>query len=46
MMDALGADEVIDDDGAVLKQKSFNSVFMMAESGAFKWHTIRHNIPN
>jgi hypothetical protein len=34
MMDALGADEVIDDDGAVLKQKSFNSVFMMAESGA------------
>ncbi len=34
MMDALGTDEVIDDDGAVLKQKSFNSVFMMAESGA------------
>ncbi|SHE21243.1 DNA-directed RNA polymerase subunit beta' [methanotrophic endosymbiont of Bathymodiolus puteoserpentis (Logatchev)] len=34
MMDALGTDEVIDDDGVVLKQKSFNSVFMMAESGA------------
>ncbi|MDT8425327.1 MAG: DNA-directed RNA polymerase subunit beta' [Methyloprofundus sp.] len=34
MMDALGTDEVIDDDGTVLKQKSFNSVFMMAESGA------------
>jgi len=34
MMDALGTDEVIDDDGSVLKQKSFNSIFMMAESGA------------
>ena len=34
MMDGLGTDEVIDDDGTVLRQKSFNSVFMMAESGA------------
>ncbi len=34
MMDALGTDEVIDEDGTVLKQKSFNSIFMMAESGA------------
>lgn len=34
MMDALGTDEVVDDDGTVLKQKSFNSIFMMAESGA------------
>jgi len=34
MMDALGTDVVIDDDGSVLKQKSFNSIFMMAESGA------------
>jgi len=34
MMDALGTDIVIDDDGSVLKQKSFNSIFMMAESGA------------
>ncbi|NOR81087.1 MAG: DNA-directed RNA polymerase subunit beta', partial [Methyloprofundus sp.] len=34
MMDGLGIDEVIDDDGSVLKQKSFNSIFMMAESGA------------
>jgi len=34
MMDALGTDKVIDDDGKVLEQKSFNSVFMMAESGA------------
>ena len=34
MMDALGTDEVVDDDGKVLKQKSFNSIFMMAESGA------------
>ncbi len=34
MMDALGTDEVVDDDGSILKQKSFNSIFMMAESGA------------
>jgi len=34
MMDNLGTDKVIDDDGIVLEQKSFNSVFMMAESGA------------
>jgi len=34
MMDNLGTDKVIDDDGTVLEQKSFNSVFMMAESGA------------
>ncbi len=34
MMDALGTDEVKDDDGSILKQKSFNSIFMMAESGA------------
>jgi len=33
MMDNLGTDKVIDD-GIVLEQKSFNSVFMMAESGA------------
>jgi DNA-directed RNA polymerase beta' subunit len=25
---------VLDDDGSVLEQKSFNSIFMMAESGA------------
>ena len=34
MMDGLGTEEVVDDDGSVLKQKSFNSIFMMAESGA------------
>ncbi len=34
MMDNLGTDKVLDDDGTVLEQKSFNSVFMMAESGA------------
>jgi DNA-directed RNA polymerase subunit beta' len=34
MMDALGTDKVLDDDGSVLEQKSFNSIFMMAESGA------------
>jgi len=34
MMDALGTDEVIAADGTVQKQKSFNSIFMMAESGA------------
>ncbi|NOQ35096.1 MAG: DNA-directed RNA polymerase subunit beta' [Methylococcaceae bacterium] len=33
MMDALGVDEV-EVDGKILKQKSFNSIFMMAESGA------------
>jgi len=34
MMDTLGFDEVVDRDGNVVKQKSFNSVFMMADSGA------------
>jgi DNA-directed RNA polymerase subunit beta' len=34
MMDALGTDEVTDFEGKVAKQKSFNSIFMMADSGA------------
>jgi DNA-directed RNA polymerase subunit beta' len=34
MMDALGEDEVINAEGNRVKQKSFNSIFMMAESGA------------
>ncbi len=34
MMDTLGFDEVKDKDGNIVKQKSFNSVFMMADSGA------------
>jgi len=34
MMDALGVDEVVTESGEVQKQKSFNSIFMMAESGA------------
>ncbi|MCK5872392.1 MAG: DNA-directed RNA polymerase subunit beta', partial [Methylococcales bacterium] len=34
MMDALGEDEVVDANGKMVKQKSFNSIFMMAESGA------------
>ncbi|WP_428353187.1 DNA-directed RNA polymerase subunit beta' [Methyloprofundus sp.] len=34
MMDGLGTDKVEDDDGTILEQKSFNSIFMMAESGA------------
>ncbi|MCK4492582.1 MAG: DNA-directed RNA polymerase subunit beta', partial [Methylococcales bacterium] len=34
MMDALGEDEVIDAKENLVKQKSFNSIFMMAESGA------------
>ena len=34
MMDALGEDEVLDAKGDLVKQKSFNSIFMMAESGA------------
>ncbi len=34
MMEGLGEDEVIDSSGTTVKQKSFNSIFMMAESGA------------
>ncbi|MGR9116386.1 MAG: DNA-directed RNA polymerase subunit beta' [Gammaproteobacteria bacterium] len=34
MMDGLGEDEVVDAEGNTVKQKSFNSIFMMAESGA------------
>jgi DNA-directed RNA polymerase subunit beta' len=34
MMDTLGTDEVKDAEGNVVKQKSFNSIFMMADSGA------------
>jgi DNA-directed RNA polymerase subunit beta' len=34
MMDKLGVDEVTDKDGNVVKQPSFNSIFMMADSGA------------
>ncbi|MDH3947691.1 MAG: DNA-directed RNA polymerase subunit beta', partial [Gammaproteobacteria bacterium] len=34
MMDKLGTEEVVDRDGNTVKQPSFNSVFMMADSGA------------
>ncbi|HEC20646.1 MAG TPA: DNA-directed RNA polymerase subunit beta' [Gammaproteobacteria bacterium] len=34
MMDGLGFEEVEDKDGNIVKQKSFNSVYMMADSGA------------
>ncbi|MEQ1638534.1 MAG: DNA-directed RNA polymerase subunit beta' [Methylococcales bacterium] len=34
MMDGLGEEEVADATGKLVKQKSFNSIFMMAESGA------------
>ncbi|MGH8549760.1 MAG: DNA-directed RNA polymerase subunit beta' [Methylococcales bacterium] len=34
MMEGLGHDEVVDKDGQTVKQKSFNSIFMMADSGA------------
>ena len=34
MMEGLGEDEVVDSKGDKVKQKSFNSIFMMAESGA------------
>jgi DNA-directed RNA polymerase subunit beta' len=34
MMDKLGTDDVVDAEGNTVKQKSFNSVFMMADSGA------------
>ncbi len=34
MMDGLGTEEVVDASGNAVKQPSFNSVFMMADSGA------------
>jgi DNA-directed RNA polymerase subunit beta' len=34
MMDKLGKDEVVDAEGNTVKQPSFNSIFMMADSGA------------
>jgi len=34
MMDTLGTDEVVDREGKTVRQASFNSVFMMADSGA------------
>jgi DNA-directed RNA polymerase subunit beta' len=34
MMDGLGFDDVVDAEGNNVKQKSFNSVYMMADSGA------------
>ena len=34
MMDGLGTEEVVRGDGTLAEQKSFNSVFMMADSGA------------
>ncbi|MCP1728658.1 DNA-directed RNA polymerase subunit beta' [Natronospira proteinivora] len=34
MMDQLGAEDVIDAEGNTVKQESFNSIYMMADSGA------------
>jgi len=34
MMDGLGTEDVVKPDGTIAQQKSFNSVFMMADSGA------------
>nr|WP_200875045.1 DNA-directed RNA polymerase subunit beta' [Methylomarinum vadi] len=34
MMEGLGEDDVVNAEGETVKQKSFNSIFMMAESGA------------
>ena len=34
MMDQLGQDEVVNRDGETVKQESFNSIYMMADSGA------------
>ena len=34
MMDQLGQDDVLDRDGNTVKQESFNSIYMMADSGA------------
>ena len=34
MMDRLGTEEIVDSSGQMVRQKSFNSIFMMADSGA------------
>src|SRR5690606_17367633 len=34
MMEQLGQEEVVDRDGKVRKQEAFNSIYMMADSGA------------
>ncbi len=34
MMDSLGTEDVVNRDGETVQQKSFNSIFMMADSGA------------
>ena len=34
MMDKLGTEDVVDAEGKTVKQKSFNSIYMMADSGA------------
>ena len=34
MMDSLGIEDTMDADGEIVHQKSFNSIFMMADSGA------------
>ena len=34
MMDNLSVDEVVDRDGNIVKEESFNSIYMMADSGA------------
>jgi DNA-directed RNA polymerase subunit beta' len=34
MMDKLGTETALDEAGVAVKQKSFNSIFMMADSGA------------
>ena len=34
MMDQLGQEDVVDRNGATVKQESFNSIYMMADSGA------------
>ena len=34
MMDNLGYDEVVNADGETVEQESFNSIYMMADSGA------------
>jgi len=41
MMDGLGEESVVDAEGKTVKQKSFNSIFMMAESVAGSAAQIR-----
>jgi len=40
MMDNLGSDEVVNAEGETVDQESFNSIYMMADSGARGSHQV------